>query len=642
MVAIRFSYAPEEREDWDYARNRFTAVKNRGSSWSQSVFSTGVNGYILPNRDYPYQGLTSILEGEHWKFLDAIGLSVERGGERLDMEPEEVLVGPGTSEYVYTDNDDNTLKAEYRVQERKASVSIGYSGEGDVRLHAAPLLDLRRLPEDGETPSITSEDGVFTIKSGGMRLLIGPGADYTNRETVEWKYKLDSGERVEAEEVRFQEDRRSLFLLEKLTSHQDSLNLDIAFGPEAGRDDLGVAGRPGDEVDVLPVDTGDRRLDRYLKMRASNLESFENVKGNTPVPEAGGFWFRQVWTRDLLFGLYENMEFYERLHGKDWLRNVLRWVGTFREGGRLPELVGRRDSYDSFDNDLLYLMCLERYADLYDADPFIDSFQKTFDAIQKHEQDHLLVTGADESWTDTVKEVDGVTVSSRVPDRFVEEHGSEAADSAYLLPEINGYWIKVLEGADRFDTGTDVKASVSAFRHRLWNDDTGLPFNLVFQEGSWDGTATSMGVEAVTRAPGIVPEGVLGKTWRTVQDRLLVKRTPVNFDRGRLPFGLLTKDVEREPFLGDRQYHGPVMWLRETVHLLRLLRLMGENSKAVDTAVNVLDHQMAEGALGYSHELFSLPAGNNPSPGEYSENPVPVKNPMQYWSQFVQPLMEVL
>ncbi|MFB6077117.1 MAG: hypothetical protein ABEK12_03235, partial [Candidatus Nanohaloarchaea archaeon] len=177
----------------------------------------------------------------------------------------------------------------------------------------------------------------------------------------------------------------------------------------------------------------------------------------------------------------------------------------------------------------------------------------------------------------------------------------------------------------------------------LSNADTGLPYNVVHRgAGLRDGTATSMGVEAVTRVPQAVPDGKLADTWDTVADRLLVRREPARFDRGRLPFGLLTRDVDREPFLGDSHYHGPVMWLRETVHLLRLYRMLGEDGAAIDTAVNVLDHQMSEGAIGYNHELFSLPVGENPDPGEYAGNPVPVKNPMQYWSHFLEPITEVL
>jgi len=49
---------------------------------------------------------------------------------------------------------------------------------------------------------------------------------------------------------------------------------------------------------------------------------------------------------------------------------------------------------------------------------------------------------------------------------------------------------------------------------------------------------------------------------------------------------------------------------------------------------NNLEHQMTEGAILLCHELFSLPEGKNPSPTTTRKNPVPVKNPIQFWSHF--------
>ena len=47
---------------------------------------------------------------------------------------------------------------------------------------------------------------------------------------------------------------------------------------------------------------------------------------------------------------------------------------------------------------------------------------------------------------------------------------------------------------------------------------------------------------------------------------------------------------------------------------------------------------MSEGALFYNQELFSRPCGNNPAPDERTRrNPVPVKNPIQFWSQWCDP-----
>ncbi|MNY67360.1 hypothetical protein D3C86_2049330 [compost metagenome] len=43
---------------------------------------------------------------------------------------------------------------------------------------------------------------------------------------------------------------------------------------------------------------------------------------------------------------------------------------------------------------------------------------------------------------------------------------------------------------------------------------------------------------------------------------------------------------------------------------------------------------MQEGVVFYHQEMLSLPEGVNATPGTRSQDPVPVKNPMQWVSQF--------
>lgn len=70
--------------------------------------------------------------------------------------------------------------------------------------------------------------------------------------------------------------------------------------------------------------------------------------------------------------------------------------------------------------------------------------------------------------------------------------------------------------------------------------------------------------------------------------------------------------------------------------------LIGELETAKEIVLNNLDHQMSEGAIFYNHELFSKPCGNNPEHVEATErNPVPVKNAIQFWSQWCDPVIEL-
>jgi hypothetical protein len=70
------------------------------------------------------------------------------------------------------------------------------------------------------------------------------------------------------------------------------------------------------------------------------------------------------------------------------------------------------------------------------------------------------------------------------------------------------------------------------------------------------------------------------------------------------------------------------------------MEAVGENPLGL--LVSNLDHMVCEGVIGYCGELFSLPVGRNPSPSAESENPVPVKNPAQYWSHWCDPFLEHL
>ena len=94
-------------------------------------------------------------------------------------------------------------------------------------------------------------------------------------------------------------------------------------------------------------------------------------------------------------------------------------------------------------------------------------------------------------------------------------------------------------------------------------------------------------------------------------------RNLVMFGDRRLPFGVLVKnDHPREPYYGDGQYHATVLWPRSLPYLIRLLEMtrdLDDRLMIGDLLVNTLDHQMSEGAVFYTHELFSLPLGNNPS-----------------------------
>jgi hypothetical protein len=127
----------------------------------------------------------------------------------------------------------------------------------------------------------------------------------------------------------------------------------------------------------------------------------------------------------------------------------------------------------------------------------------------------------------------------------------------------------------------------------------------------------------------------LENIWSDVE-QLLVKRKLVELGNNYEIFGLLVRKVDEKPYLGDLEYHGAVVWPRDTPYLIEVMRALSMETYGV--LINNLDHMISEGAVGYVNELFSLPVGQNPSPmRDWSFNPVPVKNYAQYWSHWCDP-----
>ena len=99
--------------------------------------------------------------------------------------------------------------------------------------------------------------------------------------------------------------------------------------------------------------------------------------------------------------------------------------------------------------------------------------------------------------------------------------------------------------------------------------------------------------------------------------------------RWGMPFGIVVKESEKDVYLGDAEYHEAVVWPRDTPYLIRLLRLTGDTATAEALLASNLRHQMEEGFVFYNQELFSC-----------DDDLVPVKDPVQWWSQWVDPYLE--
>jgi hypothetical protein len=164
--------------------------------------------------------------------------------------------------------------------------------------------------------------------------------------------------------------------------------------------------------------------------------------------------------------------------------------------------------------------------------------------------------------------------------------------------------------------------------------DSGYVNNLV----STDDFALGRQTDTTPGSPGIVAAAMLGRDVFSLRELEGV----ASFAKSRLmrtwrgmPFGIVVKDSPRGVYLGDAEYHEGVVWPRDTPYLIRLLRLTGDTVTAEALLASNLRHQMEEGFVFYNQELFSCDRDR-----DHDRGLVPVKDPVQWWSQWVDPYLE--
>jgi len=119
--------------------------------------------------------------------------------------------------------------------------------------------------------------------------------------------------------------------------------------------------------------------------------------------------------------------------------------------------------------------------------------------------------------------------------------------------------------------------------------------------------------------------------WEGAISKLMVKKEVKGlkaFRGNKLAFGVLVRPGPG-PYFGDREYHGAVSWPRDTPYLI--MSLKGRRDDLVsEILVSNLDATVSDGALFFVPELYSLDR----------DAIVPVKNPAQFWSNWVDPYLD--
>jgi glycogen debranching enzyme len=421
------------------------------------------------------------------------------------------------------------------------------------------------------------------------------------------------------------------------------------------------------------------------------------------VPYAGAWWFKTPWYRDIFEGILSNFRVFMSLEGeREAVRQVLLLAYSQQDTStglipnRMSEFRGIWPTYNSVDSTLLFFMTGNRYVsetkDHVLARVLLSAaiitirglISRESEAAQEdgppriHSETGLLLTAPHHSWIDTRSQhVDYAGLRfDRLPSRlglpFVKDLydaiGGESlvqttSSPAFFLPEINAQWIVALgglmelvelalshSGAGEYPAMEDLRrlqATLQCFIARaknsylsiFWAERSSFLFNAVYRDLD---IRDNMKCEAAITATAMLGESVfareqLQRIWQRASEVLLVSR----YVGGRaMSFGVRTTRAEFRIFYGDHEYHGDVVWPRSTPYLITLLRMLDRKDSIRDLLANNLDHQMTEGAIFYNHEILARPSGKNiDADPSTSRNPVPVKNPIQFWSQWCDPFI---
>ena len=572
------------------------------------------------------------------------------------------------------------------------------------RINLYVLTDLRPLkrppPPVDYYPAI--HDGLMGSSSTAKLGVLSDtklDSSSASRRELDWQYKMGYGFRSESERgIIFAREERTIGVLGPygLTvsspSHELLIVLSNTWPPEGQRRDAmrAYASTYTSHLEAmlssLPAPTVGESVKEALFGRIAALLSFGVRPWDRDARlcgEAGSCWFREVWFRDVFEGLLKNMRTLALLGFHLFIRDQLDIAMEFADpNGMLPNNLAWssgsvRPSYNSIDSTLLFHELLLSYADAFGDEKLLrrglSLLSKFLRAAQEGRVagarivDGALLSLPNYSWADSRSDVDvaGIHLSSvpcRVPVEYLESMLSaglspqdvEAAmrEPIFLMPEVQARLVLVLKRSKRAaeSLGADAellenlgKSSFESFRVDLMKGATGLPSNLVmFDRGAKriDRTPSSMSFLALAVLRNYSPIDVLKAAYAEAESQLLVRRRMTRLGSGVFPFGLLVQKRACEPYLGDRQYHGCVVWPRDTPYLIDVMERLGLRDGINEVLFNNLDASVSEVIPFYMNELYSLPLGKNPSPSPATaEQLIPLKNPAQFWSMWVDPYL---
>ena len=704
---LYFSVEPAEDPDWGFARTKRLLLRRGNCEFSQSCLCVplGSDGLVCPNRDYPYEGQSAVINGCNCKFLDGLAFGLCRpDGSAYQIVQQQVQACPWESVYRFSVLQEGkpagTLTLSYYLMRNPNTPTLSVRATCDLPpasalLRVVPLADLRFMyaPSFPQATKVSAMDSGLQATNTTANLCLrltasGVKSVTLDGQTVTWKYKLGSGERADGlAGITFLPEERQVVRMGQLLCAFSNRKVKIQCqcvpaGTQQGKP-LHESRRHDEKAELL-------EQSRTLKTIAGTLAAAEGAWGKQQAaalagrasvlltkfdysaagfqfPDAGAYWFRNAWMRDAFEAAYTNFPLFMHSDKRRLRSWVVRCLQLSKDGlipNKLPESPDQPLSYAGLDGTLLCFLVGLRYASAT-GDPKLKSmlrlkaleaitcFKKPESPVRLHDNG-LLSCPAAYGWVDSYyPNPAGQKVPSRLPVSWAQKlagqdsQGQPVAGKHYFLVETNALWMRFLQDIADLAGGEEgwaqdlVQLLQDNYLQTFWREGflshiadptTGEAFT--GNEG--EGMQSSMAVQSAA----LLPE-VLGK--QNLASVLQGAKPLFAYRQDKL-FGLLVRNSSQRRYYDDRQYHQAVVWPRDTPYLISLLNSQPAETKrelVQQLLVSNLEHQMQEGAVFYNQELFTLAEGNNPSPVESEKGfPVPVKNPAQLWSQWVQPYVD--
>jgi hypothetical protein len=649
----------DENVDWGFARNKQVLMKTPIAEYSTSALTVQVKlsdrTFYGANRDYSWQGLViGPLKDISYKALDGIFFHFPN---RV-LLPKDVLYAVDRCVYNYACDDGGTTSVEFSLKST-AEGAILEAGADRPCWFAISLASPYGDEGDGGDYIVEWAYAQAVVRQPSLPLeIVVEGYDSYEPSNIvlEWRYKLGDGfRRDDHGSIRFVEHFRKNKVPFMLHSPDGHLRIKVPIS-------LNI---PSDRAE-LPIEKdlglGKGTMAEAIDLRFRTLSTYSIYIDGLWFPEAGAWWFRRPWIRDALEGIRWNIRTYLEIFG--WGNRIFslldHLLDVLGSSGGLPIIEGATEQWaGDAPPQLLFVAAkmseisgsreiLTKALDVAGrlCESLLGGLPVSGNALDRS----ILCSPASASWIDSIVNIGQGPWPTRLPQEW-RGRELDAFSSKFGLVEVNALCIEALQevvtAGQRM--GKAVPAGVEELLQvlkkgfiRHFKAAEGMPpLTVAPSYGLVDKTIGSPAVVAMTSLRGILySDQELMGAWEMVAERLLIYRKLTALGGEIRPFGILVRDMERVPYLGDGEYHGATIWPRDTPYLLKLVELVGGDFLGL--LINNLDQMVSEGAVGYCGELFSPPTGGNPAPTLESANPVPVKNPAQYWSHWCDPFLEHL